>query len=204
MYAMMYTRPDICHAVGLISRFQANPGFTHYNAVKRIFRYVKKTTDYLLCYQAPDLLLVGYSDVDWGDDPDECKSTLCYAFLLNGGAITWCSKKQIFVPLSTMEAEYVAGSATVQEGVWLRKFLWEFSIVARAQELYCDSSATIVYSKDPKYHGKTKHIDTRYHFVRHMIVRKEVILKHISTSLMVADPLTKPILVRLIRLMSRV
>ena len=96
----------------------------------------------MLCYQAPDLCLVGYSDVDWGGDPDECKFTLGYAFMLNGGAISWCSKKQTYVALSTMKVEYVAGSVAVQEGVWLRRFFREFGIVARSQEpvtIYCDS-----------------------------------------------------------------
>ena len=95
-----------------------------------------------------------------------------------------------------MEAEYVAGSAVVQEDIWLRRFLREFGIVAHAQEpitINYDSSIAIAYSKDPRYHEKIKHIDIRHHFVRHMIVRKEVILRHISTSRMVADPLTKPI-----------
>jgi len=109
---------------------------------------------------------LSYNDADWDGDPDERKFTSGYSFLLNGGSITWCSKKQTCVSLSTMEAEYVAGSTAVQEGVWLRRFLREFGIVARAEEpvtIYCDSSAAIAYSKDPKYHGKTKYIDIRYH-----------------------------------------
>ena len=80
-----------------------------------------------------------------------------------------------------MEAEYVGGSAVVQEGIWLRRFLREFGIVAHAQEpitINCDSSVTIAYSKDPRYHEKIKHIGIRYHFVRHMIAGEEVILRH--------------------------
>jgi len=91
---------------------------------------------------------------------------------------------------------YVAGSTTVQEGVWLRRLLREFGIVARGEEpvtIYCDSLAANAYSKDPKYHRKIKHKDIRYHFVRHVIEQKEVILRHISASRMVVDPLTKPI-----------
>ena len=110
------------------------------------------------CYQAPDVRLVGYSDADWDGNPDARKSTLGYAFLLNGEAITWCSKKQTYIALSTMEAEYVAGSAAVQEGVWLRRFLREFGIVARAQEpvtIYCDSSVFIAYSKSPSIMRKS-------------------------------------------------
>jgi len=105
MYAMMCTRPDNCHIVGLVSWFQTNPGFAHWREVKRIYIYLKGTTDYMICYQAPDLRLVGYSDANWGGHPDERKSTSGYAFLLNGGTITWYSKKQTCVALCTMEAE---------------------------------------------------------------------------------------------------
>ena len=123
MCAMMCAQPDMYHAVDLFIRFQANPGFAHWQVVKWIFRYLKRTTDYMLCYQASNLCLFGYSDADWGGNPNECKSTSGYALLLNGEAITWCSKKQICVALSIMELEYVVGSMIVQEGVWLRRFL---------------------------------------------------------------------------------
>ena len=94
MYAMMCTRPDICYAVGLVSWFQSNPGQKHWMEVKRILRYLKGTSDYMLCYQGKkDLRLIGYSDADWGGDVDQCKSTSGYAFLLNDSAILWSSKK---------------------------------------------------------------------------------------------------------------
>ena len=124
MYAMMCTRPDICYAVGLISRFQSNPGQKHWMAVKRILRYLKGTLDYMLCYQGKkDLRLIGYSDADWRGDVDQCKSSSGYAFLLNDSTILWSSKKQSCVALSTMEAEYVACFAATQDAVWLRSFL---------------------------------------------------------------------------------
>ena len=89
MYAMMCTRSDICYVVGLASRFQSNPGIKHWMAVKRILRYLKGTTDYVLCYQGRDLRLIGFTDADWGDNPDQCKLTYGYAFLLNDCAISW-------------------------------------------------------------------------------------------------------------------
>ena len=196
MYAMMCTRPDICYAVGLVSRFQSNPGLAHWKAVKRILRYLKGTADYVLCYQGSDLRMIGYSDADWGSDLDERKSTSGYAFLLNNGAITWSSKKQPCIALSTMEAEYVACSAAVQEAVWLRRFFQNLEVVKDASDpvtVHCDSMAALAYAKDSKYHGRTKHIDIRYHYIRDMVAHNEVVLKHISTSLMIADPLTKPI-----------
>jgi hypothetical protein len=196
MYAMMCTRPDVCYAVGLVSRFQSNLGQSHWKAIKRILRYFKGTTDYVLCYQGSNLRLFGYSDANWGSDLDKRKSTSRYAFLLNNGAITWSSKKQPCITLSTMEAEYVACSTAVQEAVWLRRFLQHLEIVTDAPNpvtIHCDSTATLAYAKDPKYHGKTKHIDIRYHYIRDMVAQKEMVLKHISTSQMIVDPFTKPI-----------
>ena len=95
-----------------------------------------------------------------------------------------------------MESEYATCSATVPEGVWLRRFIAELGIVTCASVLvtiYCDRMVALTYAKDPKYHGKTKHIDIRYYFIHDMVAQKEVVLKHISTSRMVVDPLTKPI-----------
>ncbi|KAK4397293.1 Retrovirus-related Pol polyprotein from transposon TNT 1-94 [Sesamum angolense] len=161
MYAMMCTRLDLCFAVGMVSRYQSNPGPDHWVAVKRILRYLKGTSNLALCYHGGSLRLVGYSDADGSTDRDECKSTSGYAFLLGGVAITWCSKKQPCISLSTMKTEYVA--------------------------------STIAYAKEPKYHGRTKCINTRYHFIRDSIAQREVVLRHIPTNDMIADPFTKPL-----------
>ena len=196
MYAMLCTRPDICYAVGIVSRYQSNPGHKHWQAVKRIFRYLRGTADLVLCYHEGDLRLRGYSDADWASDKDGRKSTSGYTFILGGGAVTWCSKKQTCIALSTMESEYVACSAAVQEAVWLRRFFQRLGISDHAAEpvlVYCDSTSALAYAKDPKYHGKSKHIGIRYHYIRDMVAQEEVVLKHISTGCMVADPLTKPI-----------
>ena len=88
MYVMMCIKPDICFDVGMVSKYQSNPGQTHWKAVKRILRYLKGTADYSLCYQGNDLYLMGYTDADWGGDLDERKSTSGYVFLLNNGAIS--------------------------------------------------------------------------------------------------------------------
>uniref|UniRef100_A0A2N9E7P1 Reverse transcriptase Ty1/copia-type domain-containing protein n=1 Tax=Fagus sylvatica TaxID=28930 RepID=A0A2N9E7P1_FAGSY len=143
-----------------------------------------------------DLHLRGYSDADWAGDLDERKSTSGYTFLLGGGAITWCSKKQSCITLSTMESEYVTCSAVVREVVWLRRFLQRLDIVTSAIDpviIYSDNMVSLTYAKDPKYHGKTKHIVIKYHYIRDMVAKKEMFLEHISTKNMLADPLTKPI-----------
>ena len=93
MYAMLCTRPDICFAVGMVSRYQSNPKPVHWQVVKTIFRYLRGTSDLILCYQGGDLRLRGYSNADLANDRDECKSTTGYAFLLSGTTISWCSKK---------------------------------------------------------------------------------------------------------------
>ena len=140
--------------------------------------------------------LKGYTDANWGGDLDERKSTSRFAFLLNNGVISWSSKKQSCIALSTMEVEFVALSAIVQEGILLRRFLKHLINKGYATVpvvISCDSQATIAYIKDLKFHAKTKHINIKYNFVKDMVTRKEVNVKCITTQEMVADPFTKPI-----------
>ena len=141
--------------------------------------------------------LVGYTNADWEGNLDQSKSTSGYAFLLNDCAISSYINKQSCIALSTIEAEYVACFSAIQEAIWLRRFSQDVEVVKIAFEpiepmtLYCDCMAALAYAKDPKYHRKTKHIQIRYHFIRDMITQNEVVLKHIPTSKMVADPFTK-------------
>jgi len=143
-YAMLCTRPDICFTVGLVSHYQSNQGPTRWQTVKRIMHYLRGITDLVLCYQGGDLRLRGYSDVDWGDDPDESKSTSGYVFTLSEGPISWCSKKQDCIPLSTVEVEYVAYSIATQEAIWLRHFLQNLDLITKVDDpvaLYDDTTA---------------------------------------------------------------
>ncbi|TXG60589.1 hypothetical protein EZV62_015162 [Acer yangbiense] len=136
--------------VGFVSKYQSNPGRKHWIAVKRILVYLKGIANYSLCYQCGDLRLIGYIDADWGGDLDERKSTSRYAFLLSKYAISWSSKKQTCIALSTIEAEFVAYSAAVQEAVWLKKFLEDLDVskgMGKPVTVYCDSQAAIAYTK---------------------------------------------------------
>ena len=117
-------------------------------------------------------------------------------FILGGDVVSWCNKKQTCVALSMMESEYVACATAMQEVVWLKRFLQRLGITTHSKEavtLYSDSTIALGYAKDPKYHEKSKHIEIKYHFIRDMVAWGEVVMKHISTGSMVADPLTKPI-----------
>ena len=109
MYAQVCTRPDIAFAVGMLGRYQSNPGLDHWKAGKRVLRYLQGTKDFKLTYKHSDSLeVIGYSDSDLGGCKDSGKSTSRYIFLLAGGAVSWRSIKQNIVATSTMEAEFIA------------------------------------------------------------------------------------------------
>ncbi|RVW85792.1 Retrovirus-related Pol polyprotein from transposon TNT 1-94 [Vitis vinifera] len=117
MYAMLCTRPDICFAVGVVSRYQSNPGLDHWVAVKHILKYLRRTRNYMLVYSGRELILIGYTDSDFQLDRDSRKSTSGAVFTLGCGAIIWRSVKQTCVADSTMEAEYVAACEIAKEAV---------------------------------------------------------------------------------------
>ena len=124
MYEMVCTRPDIAHAMGVLSRFMSTPGKEHWTVVKWVFRYLRGTSDYGLCYQGRlgldrVLDICGFVDADWVTDLDQRRSTSGYMFNLFGGVFSWMSKKQSVVALSTTEAEYMAATHAGKEAVWL-------------------------------------------------------------------------------------
>ena len=196
MYAMLCTRPDICYAVGIVSRYQSNPGRTHWTAVKNILKYLRRTRDYMLMYGAKDLILTGYTDSDFQTDVDTRKSTSGSVFTLNGGAVIWRSIKQGCIADSTMEAEYVAACEAAKESVWLRKFLTDLEVVPNMHlpvTLYCDNSGAVANSKEPRSHKRGKHIERKYHLIREIVQRGDVIVTQIASEHNIADPFTKPL-----------
>ena len=147
---MLYTRPDICYTVGVVSRFQSNPGLDQWMAVKHILKYLRRTRNYMLVYSGEDMILRGYTDSDFQTDVDSRKSTSGSIFTLGGGAIVWRSIKQSCIADSTMEAEYVAACEAAKEAVWLRKFLGDLEIIPDMDKpltLYCDNSRAVANSK---------------------------------------------------------
>ena len=164
MYAMLCTRPDICFAVGMVSRYQSNPGREHWIAVKHIIKYLKKTRDYMLVYHSDELVPIGYTDSDFQSDMDSRKSTSRNVFTLRGGAIVWRSIKQTCVAGSTMEADYVAASEAAKEAVWLRNFLKDLAVVPAIEMpliMFCDNNGAVGNSKEPQSHKKAKHIEKK-------------------------------------------
>ena len=120
MFAMICTRLDIAQAVGAVSRYMANPGGEYWIAVKRILRYIRGTSDVELCYGGLQFTVRGYVDSDFAGDLDKRKSTTGYVFTLAGAAVSWVSKLQTVVALSTTEAEYMAATQTCKEVIWIQ------------------------------------------------------------------------------------
>ena len=194
MYAMLCTRPDICYAVGIVSRYQSNPGLEHWGAVKHILKYLRRTRNHMLVYSGEDLTPVGYTDSDFQSDKDSRRSTSGSVFILGGGAIIWRSIKQSCVADSTIEAEYVAASEAAKEAVWLRNFLIDLEVVPGAQQpmtLYCDNSGAVANSREPRSHKRGKHIERKYHVLREIVQRGDVIVSKIASADNLADPFTK-------------
>eukprot|EP00253_Pinus_taeda_P012599 PITA_12599 len=179
--SLMYltaTRPDIMHAVSLISRFMERPKETHWQATKRILRSVNGTKGFGILYSSSEsFMLIGYTDSDWAGSVDDRKSTSAYVFHMGLGAISWASKKQPIVSLSTTEAEYVAATTAACQAVWLRRVLKD---LCHEQEkgtpIYCDNSSTIALSKNFVFHKRTKHIDTKFHFICELVNNGEIVL----------------------------
>ena len=199
MYAMLCTRPDICYAVGMVSRYQSNPGIAHWSAVKNILKYLRRTRNYMLVYSGDDLKMTGYTDSDFQACQDNRASTSGSVYTLNGGAVVWRSKKQSCIADSTMEAEYVAGCEAAKEGVWLKKFLTDLEVVPNVEQpitLYCDNNGAVANAKEPRSHRNSKHIERRYHVIRDIIAKGNVEVMKISTHDNIVDPFTKTLSIK--------
>ncbi|KAH9668177.1 hypothetical protein KPL70_021322 [Citrus sinensis] len=175
MYAMVLTRPDISHAVSVVSRYMANPGKEHWRAVKWILRYLSGIADYGLIYSAKggtEVDVEGYVDADYAGDLD----------------------KRSVVALSTTEAEYTAAAEAFKEAIWLRGIVTELGFEQRQVAFHCDSQSAICLSKNQVHHEKTKHIDVKLHFVRLEVSKGMVKLLKVHTDDNLVDMLTKAIL----------
>jgi len=195
--ALLYatqTRPDCQYAVATLAQFSGNPGKAHFEAVKRVLRYLKGTAHFGLAFGGPKqgLDLIGWTDSDWAQDPDSRRSVGGFVFDVAGGSVSWSSKKQPTVALSTVEAEYMAASNATKEAIWLRTLLKDLGFTqTQATTIYADNQGCIALSRNPVSHSRAKHIDIRHHFIRERVANKEVDLKFCSTREMVADVVTK-------------
>ena len=190
-YAATGTCADIKFAVSTVARFCENPGWEHWEAVKQIFYYLKGTQKFELVYGSEHRGIEGYVNADGTSQDHRCVIS-SYIFLIDGGAVSWSSKKQELVTLSTTEAEYVAATQAAKEAIWLRRLIGElFTPLDEPTTIFSDSKSAIALASDGHYHARTKHIDIRYHFICYIIEASSIKLIYCPTDEMTADTLTK-------------
>ena len=169
-------------------------------AVKRIFRYIFGTKTLGIKFKQSDVFnLTGYSDSDWAGDVKDRKSTSGFVFMLGGGPISWRSRKQTIVAVSTCEAEYISMSSTCKEGVWLRSLVKDMvhdikdlnTIMEKPLKILSDNQGAIALAQNESINNRTKHIDIAYHYVRDVVLQGIVELEYVPTTNMVADMFTK-------------
>ena len=194
MYAMVVTLPDISHTVGVINRFMHNPGRSHWNAVKHVFKYLAGTKDHNILFGLNSTSsIVDYTDSDFADCVDSRKSTTGYYFKFGNGAISWKLTLQECTTTSTTEAEYVVMSDAAKEALCLGRLAHTFQQVDSdsAPIVYSGSQGVVAFSKNPIHHNASKHINVRYHFVRDCVISGKIGLDKISKTDNVADGMTK-------------
>src|SRR4030095_222728 len=175
MYPMLCTRPDIAFAVSQISQFNSAPTKEHEVVAKRVLRYLNGTRNFGIKFDGTKgLKMEAYSAAGWGANEDR-KSISGQIFILAGGAVSWQSKKQPMVILSSTEAETMALLQAIKESLWIQRFLSELGRKAENQDLIKeDNQGTIALAHNPEHHARTKHIDIQYHFVRECVENKRI------------------------------
>ena len=194
LWATVVSRPDTAYAVGVLSQFIQNPGPAHWEGVKRVISYLLSTKGPWLTFGGKkDVLLEGYSDLDWVSQK-HCHSILGFLFHYGQGTISWSLKKQAIIALLSTKAESVAQTHAAKEAMWLKTFVNE---VRGGQEgpltIMADNQGAIALAKDNEFHLCTKHIDLCYHFICEAIEDKRIRMEYIPTGDNVADIFMKPL-----------
>jgi hypothetical protein len=188
------SRPDIMLSVCMCARFQANPKEVHLRAVERIMRYLVYTPKFGLWYPKGSTFdLTGYSDADWAGCRIDRKSTSGTCQFLGRSLMSWASKKQNSVAISTAKAEYIAAGHCCAQLLWMRQTLRDYGYKLSKVPLLCDNESAIHMADNPVEHSRTKHIDIRYHFLRDHQQRGDIDIAYVSTKEQLADIFTKPL-----------
>ena len=158
--------------------------------------YLRRTKDLFLVYGGEELKLKAYTDSSFQSDPDDSRSTSGFLFTLNGEAVSWKISKQPTNVASMTESKYIAASDAAKEAVWLKKFITDLGVVPTISDpipLLCDNNGAIAQAKEPRSHQKSKHILRRFHLIREIVARGDVVMERVPSTENVADPLTKPL-----------
>jgi hypothetical protein len=195
MYLAIVTRPDIAYVVGVLCCFMVNPGPEHWKAAKHLPHYVAGTIDLCLLYKldpnVPNLFRT-FSNADLAGNVDTGCSTTGYVVKMGTGAVSWLSKLQSIVALSTTEAEFIPAVSAGQESIWMGQFLAELGYdTSGAAPLLMDNQSAIQVARNPKHHRRMKHLDLCYFWLRNEVVKGRLALRYIPTAEMAANILTK-------------
>lgn len=195
IHAVNGTRSDICLAVNQVARFCSNPGKQHWALLKRILRYLRLHTDYSIVYRRePTLPLVtGYCDSTWGTSVDDRISVTGYVFFMAGGPVSWCTRKQASIALSSMEAEIMAAAAAAQEALALRSLLFGLSFPWLTIPIFIDNDAARLFGENQSTSQRSKHIDIRYFAIRDWVKNRLIELHRVPGQNNIADLFTKPL-----------
>jgi histone deacetylase 1/2 len=188
------TRPDISYAVNKVCQYLAKPTTVHWEAVKRILRYVKGTADIgLRIRKSPSMLLSVFTDADWAGNADDRRSTGGFAVFFGPTLISWSARKQPTVSRSSTEAEYKALANGTAEAIWVQSLLRELHVPQyRPPVLWCDNLGATYLTANPVFHARTKHIEVDFHFVREKVAQGALDVRFVSSADQVADAFTKP------------
>ncbi|GJW02468.1 hypothetical protein Tco_1561324 [Tanacetum coccineum] len=202
MYAMISTRPDISFAVEKLSRNTSNPSARYWQALGRVFQYLKGTMDYGLTYSGYPSVIECYSDASWINNMEDHSSTSGWVFLFRGGAISWAPKKLTCITSSTMKSEFVALAADGSEAEWLRNLVYEIPLWPKPMStiyVRCDSVVTLAKDYSQVYNGKSRHLGVRQIMIRELIMNDVISVEFVKTQLNLADHLTKGLARDLVR-----
>ncbi|KAJ0617795.1 putative RNA-directed DNA polymerase [Helianthus annuus] len=192
---LSHTRPDIAYAVGVVSQFMHQPQVAHMEAAQRILRYLKGTAGHGVLFKTNGHLTVElYTDADWAGDKGNRRSTSGYFSLVGGNLVTWRSKKQKVVALSSAEAEFRGIARGLSEVLWIRKLLEDIGFSQKApSKVMCDNTAAIQISENPVQHDRTKHVEVDRHFIKEKLEGGIIELPYVASKDQLADILTKAV-----------
>lgn len=196
MYLSLCTRPDITFAVNLLARFISCPKAAHWRGALRVLQYLRDTSDYGVYYsESQPIEIVAFSDADYAGDLATRRSTSGYIMMSCGGPVSWQSKRQPTVALSTTEAEYQAMTASSRECVWLQLLFSEMGAPTPTVTMYGDNESAICWTREHRIDARAKHIDVQHHYIRELVEDRRISIEYIPTADQLADPLTKSLTV---------
>lgn len=188
---LLFTRPNIGYVINQVCQFMHSPTTGHWATVKCILRYLKGTHDHGLIYKPSSLTLTTFVDVDYAGDPDDRRSTGGHCIFLGDNLIYWSSKKQCGVSRSNTEAEYRQLAYTFAHLSWFRNIFRDLHLPLPPPRLWCGNISAIVVASNPVYQARIRHVEVDYHYIKEMVIRKEIEVGYVATTDQLVDFLTK-------------